>query len=108
MPDYARVKHFHLTRSIVRRSLLDYQTLLARTQTKMAEFLDKRVSELIDNEFRGELESLAEKICFTNLVNQYRRRKLAIPIEIEKRINLEKTKRKTAKIERRITLGTED
>jgi hypothetical protein len=81
--------------------MMDYKTLLARTQEKMAVFLDRRVAELIDGEFRGELESLAEKICFTNLVNQYRRRKLAIPIEIEKRLLHERTERFSAKIERR-------
>ena len=86
---------------------MDYKDLLARTQTKMAEFLDRRTSELIDTEFRDELEALAEKICFQNLVNQYRRRKLAIPISLEQRLNYEATQRRTAKIERRTSATTE-
>lgn len=87
---------------------MDYKTLLLQTQTKMAVFLDRRVSELLETTFRQELEDLAEKICFQNLVNQYRKRKLALPVELEKRLNYERFERKSAKAERRVADSAEN
>lgn len=107
MPDYARIAHFRLTRKIMRRGIMDYKAFLVHTQTKMAAFLDKRVTELIDHEFRAELEELAEKICFQNLINQYKKRHLPIPAAIAQRLTHEAIERKTAKIKRGAALTTE-
>lgn len=82
---------------------MDYQSLIKHTEAKMGAFLDQRINELLATTYRQDLEELAEKICFQNLVSQYRRRKLPIPISLEKRLNYEAIERKTAKAQRRAT-----
>ena len=79
-----------LTRKLLIMAVHDYKKLLEYTRISLETYLAKRVRELMDNEYRQEVEKLAEQVCLRSIIQQYNMRNIEVPNALSSRVEYEK------------------
>jgi hypothetical protein len=67
-------------------ALQDYRSLLEHTRIQLETYLSQRIQELLNHEFRDDVENLATLCCLEQIEQQYLKRKLLPPEPLMERI----------------------
>ena len=67
-------------------ALRDYRSLLEHTRIHLETYLSQRIQDLLSQEFRADVETLATLCCLEQIEQQYVKRKLALPEPLMERI----------------------